>query len=191
LLSRKSVSGISSPSARKHIILFSIVTFFFWASLYLYVPILPVYAQSTGASLTVVGTIVAAYAIPQMLFRIPIGILFDAINRRKFELCGCPGPRVGTRYLTSFLRPDSNRDWRRDLGYLCNLLRCLLSSRRRETCYWQNQFCAGYGPGNNHLLWGDNCGNEWLLLYLLWCGFTWDSGSNFPSGHQRAINTTD
>lgn len=51
-------------------------------------PILPVYAQSTGASLTVVGTIVAAYAIPQMLFRIPIGILFDAINRRKFLIAG-------------------------------------------------------------------------------------------------------
>jgi len=88
LLSRKSVSGISSPSERKHIILFSIATFFFWASLYLYVPILPVYAQSTGASLTVVGTIIAAYAIPQMLFRIPIGILFDAINRRKFLIAG-------------------------------------------------------------------------------------------------------
>lgn len=51
-------------------------------------PILPVYAQSTGASLTVVGIIVAAYAIPQMLFRIPIGILFDAINRRKFLIAG-------------------------------------------------------------------------------------------------------
>ena len=88
MLSRKSVSGISSPSDRKHIILFSTATFFFWASLYLYVPILPVYAQSTGASLTVVGTIVAAYAIPQMLFRIPIGILFDAINRRKFLIAG-------------------------------------------------------------------------------------------------------
>ena len=88
MLSRKSVSGISSPSERKYILLFSIATFFFWASLYLYVPILPVYAQSTGASLTMVGTIVAAYAIPQMLFRIPIGILFDAINRRKFLIAG-------------------------------------------------------------------------------------------------------
>jgi len=35
-----------------------------------------------------VGTIVAAYAIPQMLFRIPIGILFDAINRRKLLIAG-------------------------------------------------------------------------------------------------------
>lgn len=88
MLSRKSVSGLSSSSERKYIILFSIATFFFWASLYLYVPILPVYAQSTGASLTMVGTIVAAYAIPQMLFRIPIGILFDAINRRKLLIAG-------------------------------------------------------------------------------------------------------
>jgi len=64
------------------------VTFFFWASLYLYMPILPVYAQSIGASLSMVGIIVAAYAIPQMLFRIPIGMLFDIITRRKFLIAG-------------------------------------------------------------------------------------------------------
>ncbi len=88
MFSRKSVSGISQSSDRKYIILFSIVTFFFWASLYLYMPILPVYAQSIGASLTMVGAIVSAYAIPQMLFRIPVGMLFDAISRRKFLIAG-------------------------------------------------------------------------------------------------------
>ena len=88
MFSRKSVSGVSQPSDRKYIILFSIVTFFFWASLYLYIPILPVYAQSIGASLTMVGAIVSAYAIPQMLFRIPVGILFDAISRRKVLIAG-------------------------------------------------------------------------------------------------------
>jgi len=51
-------------------------------------PILPVYAQSIGASLSMVGIIVAAYAIPQMLFRIPIGMLFDIITRRKFLIAG-------------------------------------------------------------------------------------------------------
>jgi len=35
-----------------------------------------------------VGIIVAAYAIPQMLFRIPIGVLFDIITRRKFLIAG-------------------------------------------------------------------------------------------------------
>ena len=88
MLSNELFSVISSQSDRKHIILFSIVTFFFWASLYLYIPILPVYAQSIGASLSMVGIIVAAYAIPQMLFRIPIGVLFDIITRRKFLIAG-------------------------------------------------------------------------------------------------------
>jgi len=58
-------------------------TFFFWASLYLYVPILSVYSQSIGASLSMIGAIVGAYAIPQLLFRIPIGIWFDTITRKK------------------------------------------------------------------------------------------------------------
>jgi len=41
--------------------------------MYLYVPVLPVYAESLGASLTVVGIIVASYSIPQLLLRIPWG----------------------------------------------------------------------------------------------------------------------
>ena len=62
---------------------FSTATFFFWTALYLYVPILPVYTESLGASLSLVGAVVASYAIPQMLLRIPIGILFDAVSQRK------------------------------------------------------------------------------------------------------------
>jgi len=69
--------------ARRHVWLFSAATFFYWTALYLYVPILSVYAKSLGASLSMVGIIVAAYAIPQVLFRIPLGILFDAVRRRK------------------------------------------------------------------------------------------------------------
>jgi len=78
--------GILSQWWRKHVFLFCAATFFFWAALYLYVPILPVYAQSLGASMSMVGTIVAAYSIPQLFFRIPIGILFDTVSQRKFLL---------------------------------------------------------------------------------------------------------
>lgn len=67
----------------KPVLLFCVTTFFFWAALYLYVPIFPVYAKSIGASLSMVGAIVAAYSIPQLLLRIPIGVLFDAVSRRK------------------------------------------------------------------------------------------------------------
>ena len=67
----------------RQIVLFSIATFFYWAALYLYSPILSVYAKSLGASLSMVGVIVASYAIPQFLFRIPLGIVFDRLSRRK------------------------------------------------------------------------------------------------------------
>jgi MFS family permease len=36
-----------------------------------------------GADLSMVGLIVASYSIPQLFLRIPIGILFDSITRRK------------------------------------------------------------------------------------------------------------
>jgi len=87
---------LASPSAShslpswhdKPILLFCLTNFFFWLCLYLYVPILPIYAQSLGASLSMVGAIVASYSIPQILLRIPIGVLFDTINKRKLLLAG-------------------------------------------------------------------------------------------------------
>jgi len=76
------ISGISPPDHRS-ILLIYISAFFFWAAVYLYVPVLPVYAQSLGASLTTIGVIGAAYALPQLLFRVPIGIWSDSLGRRK------------------------------------------------------------------------------------------------------------
>src|SRR3972149_7585368 len=71
------------PGYSRSVLLFLASNFLFWATLYLYVPILPVYAQTLGASLSMVGLIVASYSIPQLLLRIPIGVLFDATTRRK------------------------------------------------------------------------------------------------------------
>jgi MFS family permease len=63
--------------------LFGLTSFFFWASLYLYVPILAVHAQSLGASLSFVGAIIASYAIGQLLLRVPVGLWVDARRTRK------------------------------------------------------------------------------------------------------------
>ena len=68
---------------RRSILLFCAANFLFWAGLYLYVPILPVYIQSLDTSLYMVGLVIAAYAIPQVLLRIPIGIVADNLQRRK------------------------------------------------------------------------------------------------------------
>ncbi len=61
----------------------------YWLSLYFYVPILAVYAQSMGASLTVVGVMLSAYGVMQLLCRIPTGVASDVAGRRKpFVLAG-------------------------------------------------------------------------------------------------------
>ena len=76
-------AGLFPREHRRSIILFCAVIFFFWSALYLFVPTLPVHAQSLGASFSLVGIVIAFYGIPQFLLRIPIGIWFDSINRHK------------------------------------------------------------------------------------------------------------
>ena len=46
-------------------------------------PVLPVFAKSLGASLSSVDIVVASYAVPQLLFRIPIGVAADRLGSRK------------------------------------------------------------------------------------------------------------
>lgn len=76
-------SKLIPTSNRTSVFFFCIVNFLWWIGLYLYVPILPIYIQEAGAGLSVVGTVLSAYAIPQVLLRIPIGIWSDRLGRRK------------------------------------------------------------------------------------------------------------
>ncbi len=73
----------AGPSLRRSRLAFCATTFFFWAALYIFVPILPVYAATMVNSLAMVGVVIASYGIPQLLFRIPIGLYYDASSRRK------------------------------------------------------------------------------------------------------------
>lgn len=52
-------------------------TFFFWFSLYIYVPILPPYLKELGYSLSMIGIILGSYGISQFLLRIPLGFWSD------------------------------------------------------------------------------------------------------------------
>jgi MFS family permease len=65
------------------IALYILVAFFFWMSLYLYVPTLPTYAQTKTDSLTFVGVILAQQGLWQALVRLPLGIAADSLGRRK------------------------------------------------------------------------------------------------------------
>ena len=51
--------------------------------MYFYVPFLPIHTLELGASNTVLGIVIASYAIGQILLRIPVGIASDLLGRRK------------------------------------------------------------------------------------------------------------
>ena len=92
-------------ASQSQVILFCVGTFFFWAGLYVYVPVLSVYAKAMGASLAVVGLVVSAYGLTQLLTRIPIGFASDLIGRRKpFIYGGFVAVAVGC--LGLLLSPD-------------------------------------------------------------------------------------
>ncbi|MBP2666619.1 MAG: major facilitator superfamily 1, partial [Firmicutes bacterium] len=63
--------------------LFCVTITLYWFSLYTYVPILPVYASAIGASYKMVGLVVGAYGVTQLILRIPQGVLSDRWQKRK------------------------------------------------------------------------------------------------------------
>jgi MFS family permease len=74
---------------RRSVMFFCLGIALYWAALYIYVPILSVYAQSLGASLSLVGLIIASYGVVQLFLRIPLGVASDRLGRRKpFVLAG-------------------------------------------------------------------------------------------------------
>jgi len=94
--------GSREPQSRRSRVAFCAATFLFFASLYVIVPILPVYADSIVHNLALVGVVISSYALPQLLFRIPIGVYFDSSTRRKpivvFSMLMCVGGAVGLAF---------------------------------------------------------------------------------------------
>ncbi len=61
----------------------------FWYTIYAYSPIVSTYAQSLGASFSMVGVISSAYGFTQLTLRIPIGIMSDRLGSCKpFVIAG-------------------------------------------------------------------------------------------------------
>ena len=68
---------------------FILVTFLYWFSLYIYVPILTPYLEWMGSNYTYIGIVLASYGIIQMLIRLPLGIYSDYLKvRRPFIALG-------------------------------------------------------------------------------------------------------
>jgi MFS family permease len=86
--------AVAGPEARAgsvgtaSIALFCLGTFLFWSSLYVYVPVLSVYAQSLGAPLSLVGLVVGMYGAIQLVIRVPLGFWSDRLGRRKPFILG-------------------------------------------------------------------------------------------------------
>jgi MFS family permease len=80
----------SSPPANVRLkTLYIVIVFLYWASLYFYVPTLPVYTEARVGSLALVGTVLAMYGLWQALLRFPLGIVADWMGKRKpFILLG-------------------------------------------------------------------------------------------------------
>ena len=62
---------------------YSVAVSCFWAAQHVYSAFLPVYAKDIGASLTLVGIVVAGYGFVQSVLRIPLGMISDRWRRRK------------------------------------------------------------------------------------------------------------
>jgi MFS family permease len=74
---------------RVMIILITAAVAFYWASLYFYVPTLPVYAEDRIGDLAKVGVVLSMYGLWQTIVRLPLGIAADWLGRRKpFILAG-------------------------------------------------------------------------------------------------------
>lgn len=92
-------------STRRYILTVAVATYFFWISLYLYVPVLPLHAQDLGANLEMVGIIIASYAIGQLLLRIPIGVGSDIVGRKPFAVGALVLSALGAVWLA--VSPDA------------------------------------------------------------------------------------
>ena len=68
---------------RRSIAVFKVFTFWFWFSNYILNPYMSPYAQQLGATNVVIGFVVSAYSVAQIILKIPIGIVSDRICKKK------------------------------------------------------------------------------------------------------------
>ncbi|MED3984934.1 MFS transporter [Peribacillus simplex] len=63
--------------------LFLVLSFIFWFSNFIYIPILSPYLETIGGDYTFIGLVLGSYGLMQFLFRLPFGIFSDLIKLRK------------------------------------------------------------------------------------------------------------
>lgn len=78
---------------------------FFWFAQYVYIPFQTPYLNSIGTGADMVGLIVGAYGISQMVLRLPVGVLADRQNRHK-QLIIIGGASSGLASIFRFVLPS-------------------------------------------------------------------------------------
>jgi MFS family permease len=73
---------------KTRLIVFASAVFLMWFSQYSYVPTLPEYLRARLTSLALVGSVLAMYGLWQVVVRLPLGILIDAVGRQKLFILG-------------------------------------------------------------------------------------------------------
>ncbi len=80
---------MGTPTSTRDRYIFLIVSFIFWFSHFIYIPILSPYIESLGGTYTFIGLVLSSYGLMQLLFRFPLGIFSDLIKlRRPFIIFG-------------------------------------------------------------------------------------------------------
>ncbi len=103
----------ASRAGTAPVVVFVVVTAMYWASMYLYMPILSVHSEkNVGASMGMLGAILGSYGFAQLVLRIPLGVWSDRLGRRKpFVLAGC-----ASTALAALIMGLSTDRWRMLLG---------------------------------------------------------------------------
>ncbi len=71
------------------VVLYVVVAFLYWVSMYLYLPTLPTYIQGKVHDLAIVGSVLSMFGLLQAIVRLPVGIGADWLNWHKpFILAG-------------------------------------------------------------------------------------------------------
>ncbi len=68
---------------KRNIIVLNLGLALLWMAMYSYVPTLPAYSMSLGATAAMVGMIGGAYGVMQIILRIPLGIVSDKLGKDK------------------------------------------------------------------------------------------------------------
>ncbi len=81
MLERDNLNPDSHVRAKKALL--CTITAFFWFAQYIYIPFLTPYLFTLSMTGTVVGLIVGAYGVTQLILRIPLGITVDIVRNHK------------------------------------------------------------------------------------------------------------